>query len=66
MSFRSRQVQSAVDVLTTRYDMTVGEASSMLTEWARRPRLSAATVASWVVDDNGGAADRAAEVVPAA
>ena len=30
------------------------------------PTLSAATVASWVVDDNGGAAERAAEVVPAA
>lgn len=65
MGFRSQQVQAAVDVLTTRYDMTAGEASAMLTEWARRTRLSAATVASWVVDDGGAAAERAGEVAAA-
>ncbi len=66
MSFRSPQVHAAVDVLTSRYDMTVDEASSILTEWARGTRLSAATIANWVVDDGGAAAERAGEVVSAA
>lgn len=66
MGFRSQQVHAAVDVLTSRYDMTIDEASSMLTEWARRTRLSAATIATWVVDDGGAAAARVGDVASAA
>lgn len=66
MGLPPQQIRAAVEVLTTRYSLEADEASAMLTEWAHRTRLSASTLAAWIVDDGGAAAARVDQVASAA